>query len=143
MIKSNFKNIDSNKNRNISELGKEKNVMKYVLIIIYLILTVAGLILYKKGANSNFIFEIKNNALNIKLSLISIIGLGCYLMSFLMYMLILPKFDLTFIYPLMTAISYIGIYVLSIFILNESVTTLGIIGSIIIMIGIFIVNIGK
>lgn len=143
MIKSNFKNIDSNKNRNISELGKEKSVMKYVLIIIYLILTVAGLILYKKGANSNFIFEIKNNVLNIKLSLISIIGLGCYLMSFLMYMLILPKFDLTFIYPLMTAISYIGIYVLSIFILNESVTTLGIIGSIIIMIGIFMVNIGK
>lgn len=143
MTKSDFKNIDSNKNGNISRFGKEKSIMKYVLIIIYLILTVSGLILYKKGANSNFIFEIKNNALNIKLSLISIIGLGCYLMSFLMYMLILPKFDLTFIYPLMTAISYIGIYILSIFILNESVTTLGIIGSLIIMIGIFIANIGR
>ena len=117
--------------------------MKYVLIVIYLILTVSGLILYKKGANSNFVLEIKNNALNIKLSLVSIAGLFCYLFSFLMYMLILPKFDLTFIYPLMTAISYIGIYILSIFILNESVTTLGIIGSIIIMVGIFIVNIGK
>ena len=131
------------KDLNIQKKKGKESSMKYVLIVIYLILTVSGLILYKKGANSNFVIEIKNNALNIKLSLISIAGLLCYLFSFLMYMLILPKFDLTFIYPLMTAISYIGIYILSIFILNESVTTLGIIGSIIIMIGIFIVNIGK
>ncbi len=131
------------KDLNIQKKKGKESSMKYVLIVIYLILTVSGLILYKKGANSNFILEIKNNALNIKLSLVSIAGLFCYLFSFLMYMLILPKFDLTFIYPLMTAISYIGIYILSIFILNESVTTLGIIGSIIIMVGIFIVNIGK
>ena len=131
------------KDLNIQKKKRKESSMKYVLIVIYLILTVSGLILYKKGANSNFVLEIKNNALNIKLSLVSIAGLFCYLFSFLMYMLILPKFDLTFIYPLMTAISYIGIYILSIFILNESVTTLGIIGSIIIMVGIFIVNIGK
>lgn len=131
------------KNLSIQKKKGKESSMKYVLIVIYLILTVSGLILYKKGANSNFVLEIKNNALNIKLSLVSIAGLFCYLFSFLMYMLILPKFDLTFIYPLMTAISYIGIYILSIFILNESVTTLGIIGSIIIMVGIFIVNIGK
>ena len=131
------------KDLNIQKKKGKESSMKYVLIAIYLILTVSGLILYKKGANSNFVLEIKNNALNIKLSLVSIAGLFCYLFSFLMYMLILPKFDLTFIYPLMTAISYIGIYILSIFILNESVTTLGIIGSIIIMVGIFIVNIGK
>lgn len=131
------------KDLNIQKKKGKESSMKYVLIVIYLILTVSGLILYKKGANSNFVLEIKNDALNIKLSLVSIAGLFCYLFSFLMYMLILPKFDLTFIYPLMTAISYIGIYILSIFILNESVTTLGIIGSIIIMVGIFIVNIGK
>ena len=131
------------KDLNIQKKKGKESSMKYVLIVIYLILMVSGLILYKKGANSNFVLEIKNNALNIKLSLVSIAGLFCYLFSFLMYMLILPKFDLTFIYPLMTAISYIGIYILSIFILNESVTTLGIIGSIIIMVGIFIVNIGK
>ena len=131
------------KDLNIQKKKGKESSMKCVLIVIYLILTVSGLILYKKGANSNFVLEIKNNALNIKLSLVSIAGLFCYLFSFLMYMLILPKFDLTFIYPLMTAISYIGIYILSIFILNESVTTLGIIGSIIIMVGIFIVNIGK
>lgn len=132
------------KNKKIKkEVMKKENVMKYILIIIYLVLTVSGLILYKKGSNSDFLISIENNALNIKLSLISILGLFCYLLSFLMYMLILPKFDLTFIYPLMTAISYIGIYILSIIILSEKVTTLGIVGSAIIMVGIFIVNIGK
>lgn len=133
----------NNKRKSKKETAKKENVMKYILIIIYLVLTVAGLILYKKGSNSDFLIAIENNALNIKLSLISILGLFCYMLSFLMYMLILPKFDLTFIYPLMTAISYIGIYVLSIIILGEKITTLGIVGSLIIMIGIFLVNIGK
>lgn len=134
------KNIENEKQ---GKIKRKEKIMKIVFIIIYLVLTVAGLILYKKGANSDFVLSIENNVLNVKLSLISIIGLICYLLSFLMYMLILPKFDLTFIYPLMTAISYISIYVLSIFILGEKVTLLGIIGSIIIMVGIFIVNIGK
>ena len=131
------------KNNKEVKVKRKENFMKILFIIIYLVLTVAGLILYKKGANSDFVLSIENNVLNVKLSLISIIGLICYLLSFLMYMLILPKFDLTFIYPLMTAISYISIYILSIFMLGEKVTLLGIIGSIIIMIGIFIVNIGK
>ena len=71
------------------------------------------------------------------------IGLLCYLGSFLIYILILPKYNLTFIYPLMTSLSYIGIYLLSIFVLKETVTITGIIGSIIIMAGIVLVNIGR
>lgn len=139
-IKNRYKYINGGKN---IKHGGKKDKMKYILIIIYLILTVSGLILYKKGTNSDFLFIINNNSLSIKLSLVSILGLVCYLMSFLMYMLILPKFDLTFIYPLMSAISYVSIYILSILILNESVTTLGVIGSLIIVVGIFIVNVGK
>ena len=117
--------------------------MKYGLILVYLILTVSGLILYKKGANSDAILSINKGVLSIKLSLISILGLACYMVSFLLYMLILPKFDLTFIYPVLSAISYISIYILSILVLGESTTGMGIVGSIIIMIGIFVVGISK
>jgi len=132
-----------NKSTNSIRNGVKKENMKYLLIFIYLILTVSGLILYKKGANSEFFIGFNNGFLNLKLSVISIFGLVCYLLSFLMYMLILPKFDLNFIYPIMTAISYVSIYVLSIFILNEQVTVLGLVGSFIIMIGVFIANIGR
>ncbi len=126
---------------NKKEKGKKK-YMKYLMVIIYLIFTVAGLILYKKGTNEDFLINMSNNVLNIKLSLMSIIGLFCYLCSFCIYMLILPKFDLTYIMPIVSAISSVSIYLLSIFILKETVTLYGIIGTIIVLVGIFIINIG-
>lgn len=127
-----------------NNLKKEegKNYMKIVMVLIYLVLTIAGLILYKKGTNQDFLINISNNALNIKLSLMSIAGLVCYLCSFCMYMLILPKFDLTYIMPIMSAISSVSIYVLSIFVLKETVNAYGIVGAIVTVIGIFIINMG-
>lgn len=123
--------------------NEENYFMKYFMIILYLVLTVSGLILYKKGTNQEFLLSITEGIFNFKISLISLIGLLCYLGSFLIYILILPKYNLTFIYPLMTSLSYIGIYLLSIFVLKETVTITGIIGSIIIMAGIVLVNIGR
>lgn len=114
--------------------------MQILLVIIYLVLTVSGLILYKLGANQEFLFTITHGIFNVKMSIISFIGLLCYIGSFLLYLFILPKFNLSYIMPIMSAISYIGIFVLSIIILKEKVTTAGIIGSIIILIGILIMN---
>lgn len=116
--------------------------MQFLLVALYLILTVSGLILYKLGANQEFVFTVTNGIFNIKMSIISFIGLICYIGSFLIYLFILPKFNLSYIMPIMSAISYIGIFILSILILNEKVTTYGIIGSIVILIGILIMNLG-
>ncbi len=132
----------SEKSNNVKKEG-EKNKMKIIMIAIYLILTVAGLILYKKGTTEDFLINITNKTVQIKLSLTSIFGLICYLCSFLIYMLILPKFDLTYIMPLMSAFSSISIYVLSILVLKESITIFGIIGTIIIVIGVLLINIKR
>ena len=127
--KNNFKKKES---------GKK---MKYLIVVLYLVLTVSGLILYKYGANKSFELSISNSVFNMKISIISIIGLLCYLCSFLLYMFIIPKFDISYIMPLTSAISYIGILVLSCIILGEKITITGIIGAIIILIGITIINI--
>lgn len=117
--------------------------MQVILVILYLVLTISGLILYKLGANQEFLFTIMNGMFSIKMSIISIIGLICYLGSFLIYMLILPKFNLSYIMPIVSAVSYLGIFILSIIVLKEKVSTSGIIGSIIILIGILIMNFDK
>ena len=114
--------------------------MKIFLVALYLILTVSGLILYKYGANKDFTFSIAKGNLNLKLNIISIIGLLCYMCSFLLYMLILPKFNISFIMPLTSAVTYISTFVLSIMILKETVTANGIIGAIVILVGIVIMN---
>ena len=115
--------------------------MGYILMGIYLILTIAGLILYKYGSNKGALFEISNGALNIKLSLISIVGLICYLLSFLIYIVVIPRFNLTYLMPITSAISYIGIFVCSILFLKETITTYGLIGAITILVGVIIMNI--
>ena len=60
----------------------EKSIMKIVLICIYLILTLSGLILMKKGGNPGSL-AIENGNANFGISLVSLVGLVCYLCSFL------------------------------------------------------------
>lgn len=129
----------SEKSNNINR-KEEKNTMKVFMIALYLILTIAGLILYKKGTTSDFLINITNKSLNIKLSWLSIMGLACYLCSFLIYMLILPRYELTYIMPLMSAFSSICIYILAVLVLKESITVTGVIGTIIIIIGVLLIN---
>ena len=134
----------SEKSNNLkSEKKGDKNMARILLVALYLILTIAGLILYKYGATKDFNISIINGIFNIKLSLISILGLLCYLSSFLIYILILPKFNLSYIMPITSAISYIGIFILSALVLKETITSNGIIGACIILVGIIIMNIHK
>lgn len=130
----------SEKSNNLKETKGKNSTMKLFMVIVYLILTVSGLILYKYGANKGFDFSIMKGSLNIKLSLISIIGLVCYLFSFLIYMLILPRFNISFIMPVTSAVTYIATFILSILVLEETVSTNGIIGAVVILIGIMIMN---
>jgi len=133
----------SEKSNIIKEKGKMKvKKMQWLMVAIYLILTVSGLILYKYGANKEFVFAITNKSFELKISLISILGLICYLLSFIMYMIILPKFNVSYIMPITSAISYIGIFTLSVLVLKENIHANGIIGSIIILLGIVIMNLG-
>lgn len=138
LVKIYSKSENSNK---IKKEGKVKK-MQWLMVTIYLILTVSGLILYKYGANKEFLLAINNKSFELKISLVSIIGLVCYLFSFIIYMVILPKFNVSYIMPITSAMSYIGIFVLSILVLKEKVQVNGIIGAIIILIGAFIMNFG-
>ncbi len=119
---------------------KENRKMKWIMVALYLILTISGLILYKYGANKSFMFSVKAGTLNLEISLISLIGLLCYLLSFIIYIFVLPQFDLSYIMPITSAISYIGIFVLSFLVLKEKLAINGIIGAIIILFGIIIMN---
>ena len=117
--------------------------MSILLVVLYCVLTVAGLILYKVGANHEFVFMIKNNIFQIKMSLISLIGLCCYVCSFLIYILLIPRFNLSYILPVTAAITYISIFILSVLLLKEQVTLNSIIGTVFILIGILLMTFVK
>ena len=115
-------------------------VLNILLVAIYATLTVSGLICYKYGTNIAFSTTIKNANFILNINIIAIIGLFLYLLSFLLYMIVLPKFNLTDIMPIISAITSIAIYVLSIMFLKEEITIQKILGIVIIIIGVFIMT---
>lgn len=114
--------------------------MIYLAILIYLCCTVGGLTLVKIGAdNNNFILN--SGFFNLSLSYSTLIGLVLYIISFIMWIVIVQKFNLSYIQPLTTGLSYILIILASIFILKESISLLQWIGLGLILIGVVFMNI--
>ena len=118
-------------------------MINIILILVYIILTIAGVVLFKLGTQKDFLVSIATGIFTLKISLISIIGLVCYLCSFLMYMFLISKFDLTYIVPVTTGIVQVATFVLAIIIFKESVTVSKVVATGLILIGVILLNIKK
>ena len=125
---------------NAKEAHKMINV---ILIVFYIILTIAGVVLFKLGTQKDFVVSIATGVFTLKISLMSIIGLVCYLCSFLMYMFLISRFDLTYIVPVTTGIVQVATFVLAIIIFKESVTVSKGVATGLILIGVILLNIKK
>lgn len=113
--------------------------MKIVLICVYLILTVSGLILMKLGGNTGTL-SLSSGIMNFGISVISLTGLLCYLGSFLLFTRLVVMFNLSYIMPLCTGIVQILSLVASKLVFKENISTTGVIGASLVIIGIIVMN---
>jgi len=118
---------------------RRKIIMQVVLIIIYLSLTVSGLILMKKGGNPGTV-AVTNGDINLGMSLVSLAGFICYICSFLLFTRMVVMFDLSFIMPLCTGIAQILTLISARYIFKEQFGIRGVIGASMIIIGIIVMN---
>lgn len=132
--------IEPKKEKNMKE--KRKSIMKVIFVILYLILTVSGLILMKKGGNAGNI-QLNNGDIAFSINWVSAIGFVCYICSFLLFTRMVIMFDLSYIMPLTTGIVQILSLVASSVVFKESISKQGIIGASIIIIGLIIMNYKK
>lgn len=116
------------------------NTMKIILIIIYLILTVSGLVLMKMGGNPGSI-SIENKTFNFGISLISAVGFICYIGSFLLFTRLVVMFNLSFIMPLCTGISQVLTLIASSLIFKENFNWQMVTGASMVIIGILLMNV--
>lgn len=116
--------------------------MKFILVLIYLILTTSGLIFMKLGGNAGA-FAFKGGTLGFSINWISAIGFICYLCSFLLFTRIVILFDLSYIIPICTGIVQVLVLLASKLIFKESMTIQGVLGASIIILGIIVMNIPK
>lgn len=113
--------------------------MFYILFILYLVLTSCGLLYIKLGGQSTSA-SITNSIFSIQLDFRLIIGLVCYVLSFLLYTIILQKRDLSYIYPISAGIINIISVLMGVIILKEKISTSGIVGIAAIVIGVVLLN---
>ncbi|MDD2414700.1 MAG: hypothetical protein PHI94_05960 [Eubacteriaceae bacterium] len=109
-------------------------------VIIYLFCTVGGLTLVKVGADANK-FLASGSFFNLQLSYTTVLGLVLYIVSFVMWIVIVQRFNLSFIQPLTTGLSYILIIAASVFILKENITPFQWAGLGFILVGVVLMNI--
>ncbi len=117
------------------------NIVNILFIGVYLLCSVGGLTLVKVGAGHNS-FSLNPSFFNLQLSYLTVIGLILYIFSFLMWIVIVGRFNLSYIQPLTTGLSYILIIAASIFILREVITPFQWAGLVFILIGVVLMNIG-
>ena len=121
-------------------IKKRSNVkMQFIIIGIYLLLTMSGLVLMKLGGNTGKI-AFNNGDVNFEINMISLLGFICYIGSFLVYTRMIVMFDLSFITPICTGIVQILTLIASKIIFKENMSIQGIIGASIIIIGVLIMN---
>lgn len=119
---------------------RSKEIMKYLMIVMYLIFTVSGLILMKKGGNAGKI-TVGGGEFGFSISWVSLLGFICYIVSFLLYTRIIMMFEsLSFISPICNGISQVMIVLASWLILKEQITGLNIGGAALIIAGVVIMN---
>jgi multidrug transporter EmrE-like cation transporter len=115
------------------------SMKKYLLLFPYLFSTVIGLIFIKLGGDS-FEFSINNFGTKFSISWKSLIGLFFYFISFLLWTIIIPKYDLSFIMPVVIGMVQVLTLIAAFSIFNESISSINLIGILLVIVGIVLVN---
>lgn len=110
------------------------NLVELGIVLIYAIISSLSLVFMRRGFSllygKGFMQYLNFNIL------LPIFGYG---FSFLLWILIVSRVTLTTSYPIATGLIFVLVYIFSIFLLSESITLHGIIGSSFVIIGILII----
>ena len=122
---------------------ERRNRMKLVIMFTcYVLLASSGLILFKLGsANSNLTLNLFGLSINYSIKMI--LGLVCYGCSFILWMLIVSKMNLTIAMTLSLSLVNTLVLVESCVFLKEKITLLQGIGIFIIIFGVSLISIKK
>lgn len=109
------------------------------IVIIYILLTILGLVLMKFGGNTGTI-SFGQGDFTFSMNFISLLGFVSYIASFLLFTNIVVKFNLSYIMPITAGIIQVLTLLSGYLIFKEKVSINGIIGVSLVIIGIVVMN---
>lgn len=118
-------------------------VTSIFLLLCYIACSAFGLILLKMGLNHGTALTLSAAVIEVKMHLLLIAGALLYVISFLLNLVVMSRFNLNYVYPISAGLIYTAIIALSVLLLKEKVTSTQIVGMIAILAGIIIMNIKK
>jgi multidrug transporter EmrE-like cation transporter len=113
--------------------------MNIFLLIIYVTLSTTGATLIKYGGSNKTTSLFNVPFVNTEISLISLLGIVIYGISFLTFVILLNKFDMSYLIPVATGAAYVMLMVSSVAVFSESFSLLKAIGCIMILAGVLLV----
>lgn len=113
-----------------------------IFIITYLFCSTIGLMLLKTSV-TGVQFHSISSYIHLLTNYKFIIGFLLYAASFLVWLVLLSRKDLSYIYPIVIGLSYLFIMLTAVFILKENLTIGKALGAILIGLGIIIIFIQK
>lgn len=116
--------------------------MTWIIFIIYVISSSLGMVLLKYGGKEN-LFQLQSSNLALKVNYFFLLGVILFFVSFVLWVIILQKFKLTFISPVAYGLTFIVLSFFSYILLDERVTIYNVLGAAIIILGIVISYLGN
>jgi len=116
------------------------NLGMLILLIIYLLLSVGGLLLFKKGTQLGTGFEIVKGNINININFMVLVGLAFYVFSFILYMFLVSKYDLSYISPISMGLAQVMTLVGAVIFIKEEINLPQLVGIGLIIFGIILAN---
>lgn len=105
----------------------------------YVTLSTSGATLIKYGGSSKAHTLFSVPIVNTEVSLITLLGVLIYGVSFLTFIILLNKLNMSYLVPVATGASYVLLMVASIAVFNESFNLWKVFGCILILVGILLV----
>lgn len=117
----------------------KKTLMNVLIMIAYLVFAQTAVLLVKLGSQGASLTIIKGN-LSISVNLKMILGLCLYVCSFLLWVVLISRSDLSFITPIITGFNYIVPMGIGILLFHEKMSISQWIGAAVILIGLVVIN---
>lgn len=116
-----------------------KKHMNYIFVIAYLLFAQTAVLLVKLGStNTSLTFQ--NGDLSISVNIKMLLGLCLYVCSFLLWIVVLSRNDLSVVTPIITGANYIIPMAIGVAMLHERMSTQQWVGAAVILAGLIICN---
>ena len=110
------------------------------IILIYVLFSVSGLLMLKIGAGRDMRFQISQGTIDFSVNYILVLGLCCYIVSFVLSLVAMKTINLSVFYPLSTGLAYVFVCLASYLILKEAITWKQLMGMTFVLVGVVLMN---